>query len=99
MINIPDSLESIYLKYPQFPKMINSHFDQKLYNQEIMTEFRTYIATAAGGGRLRKNVITRKLQSGFLKNARTKKSNKRIKMDTRKMNNKSRKRRTRRSKR
>lgn len=69
------------------------------YNQEIMAEFQHYIATAAGGGRLRKKVITRKLQSGLLKNARTRKPNRRLKRNTRKMNNKSRKRRTRRSKR
>lgn len=34
MINISNSLESIYLLYPQFPKMINSHFDQKLYDEQ-----------------------------------------------------------------
>ena len=75
--------------------------DQRLqsYNQEIMDEFEHYIATAAGGGRLRKNVITKKLKSGVLKNARTRKPNRRLKRNTRKMHNKSRKRRTRRSKR
>lgn len=34
MIDIPESLESIYLKYPQFPRMIDSHFDQRLKDEQ-----------------------------------------------------------------
>ena len=75
------------------------------YNQEIMKEFSDYLslpaneAVAGIGGRLRKNVITRKLKSGLLTKSRRRKPNRRLKRNTRKMHNKSRKRRTRRSKR
>jgi hypothetical protein len=72
------------------------------YNQEIMKEFSDYLLPAneavAGIGGYKKRQ-TRKLKSGVLKNARTRKPNRRLKRNTRKMYNKSRKRRTRRSKR
>jgi len=56
------------------------------YNQELMTEFRDYLSlpaneAVAGIGGYKKRQ-TRKLKSGFLKNARTKKSIRRIKRNT-----------------